>query len=255
MLALDFDGVVCDALTECASVTWYAGHHEGDFTSIPGLPDAVDAVPAWFIEHFRTIRDFSRTLDDFMVANTVTEPISTRAEFERAKEAAGPDQLARLATVAEAVRATWRERDLFQWISLHALYPGIAALLRHSSQPVAIVSAKDEASIREILEFHDLTGNVTEVIGSCSDKRAAVATLMDDGADTGSPVVFVDDNLTNVISVSSLPVTARWATWGYHTPEDVRRAKDYSTSLITLETLHELLPIAELVTTQPEGQS
>ncbi len=239
MLALDFDGVVCDALGECAAVTWLAGRATSP-EDWP-LPAAVASVPPPFLTTFASVRAYSRTLADFMVANAVPAgPTIGRAEFRRHRAAAGVARLADQARLAESIRAYWREAQPEQWIGLHTVHAEVAALIRAAPEPVAIVSAKDAESIRAILDAAGLSDDIGAVVGSCRDKPAALAELVADN--DGRPVIFIDDNLDNVLAASSRPgVDGRWAGWGYHGREDELTADDLGIGPLSLDALPALL--------------
>jgi len=224
-LALDFDGVVVDALTECAAVTWFAG--PGASTADPDLPQAVDDLPADYLTTFAQVRAYSRTLDDFMVANTLyprAEPVD-RAVFEAALAGGDPGERARAAAAAERIRGRWRGQQFRQWARLHTVRQELAELLRTTPHSVVVVSAKDAASIRAILAHHGLDGVVSRIIGSCRDKPAALQRLRDTHPKARvEGVVLIDDSVANVIAAREAGVQAQWALWGYHGPEDFRLA-------------------------------
>ncbi len=81
------------------------------------------------------------------------------------------------------------------WLGLHELYPPVARLLRENAGSVAVVTAKDAASVRTVLEFHGLGDTVAEVIGECGQKAEAVRDLCERGRIAPAAVTFVDDNL------------------------------------------------------------
>lgn len=254
MLALDFDGVICDALDECAAVTWFAAIRAADPTPPPRLPEALDRVPPAFLEVFRSVRGYARTLADFMVANTLAEPVTSHAGFDRAKQAAGPELLTRQAAAGEAIRAQWRSDQFTEWITLHTVYPGVTELITDFEGTIAIVSAKDTASINEILAFHRLGARVTTVIGSCHDKPAALTRLLAENPAERRRAVFIDDNLGNILDAAALPIATLWATWGYHTPEDLDTAHGRAITSATLDTVHDLVLTRGHHTTTSERQ-
>jgi len=242
VLALDFDGVMCDALAECAAVTWHAGSgpHIAD---VPRVGRAVAEVPPAFLTTFASVRPYCRTLEDFMVTNAVPAGRKVdRVVFEQYRDQLGRARLAAQAEFGEQLRARWRTNEFQEWVALHTVYPGISELIHSSQQPVAIVSAKDAESIWAILEHHGLAEHVHTVVGSCTDKRPALTALPDR---SGEPVTFVDDNLANAIAADALPrVQAWWATWGYHSPEDMAAAARQGIRTISLDRLAELQPLA-----------
>lgn len=238
MLALDFDGVVCDALAECAAITWHASRQTSETGEVQ---KALAQVPEAFLTTFANVRRYSRTLDDFMVANAlVPGQRIDRQVFDLARTTAGSAFLAAQAAVGEQIRAAWRTQDTTGWVALHSIYPGIAELIRSGGQRVVIVSAKDADSIWAILEHHTLATHVDTVVGSCHDKKMALSALSTRYVE---PMIFVDDNLSNAAAAAALSgITSRWATWGYHSPEDEPVARQLGIRAITLNQLDELQP-------------
>lgn len=238
MLALDFDGVVCDALRECAAVTWYAGHPELRADVRPD--EAAEAVPRAFLRTFASVRAYSRTLADFMVANAVAPgTIVDRASFARRRLDVGQEQLDARALLGESIRARWRDQHRGVWLRMHRVHDEVGDVLRCTSEPVAIVSAKDAESIRAILGAARLDDHVGPVVGSCTDKPAALTELAAEA--WPDRLVFVDDNLDNALAASRLPgVDSRWAHWGYHGPEDDRAAAQAGIAPLSLDDLSRL---------------
>ncbi|MGI8536382.1 MAG: HAD family hydrolase [Mycobacteriales bacterium] len=237
MLALDFDGVVCDGLGECAAITWHASRQTSETGEVQ---KALAQVPEAFLTTFAGVRRYSRTLDDFMVANAlVPGQRIDRQAFDLARTTAGSAALAAQAAVGEQIRAAWRTQDTTGWVALHSIYPGMAELIRSGGQRVVIVSAKDADSIWAILEHHTLATHVDTVVGSCHDKTRALSAL----STRHDEMIFVDDNLSNAAGAAALlGITSRWATWGYHSPEDEPVARQLGIRAIALNQLDELQP-------------
>jgi phosphoglycolate phosphatase-like HAD superfamily hydrolase len=242
LLALDFDGVVCDALEECALVTWL-GIHPLD-PSLSG-PDRLGAVPAEFIARFRTVRDYARLLDHFVVAHLPESAgIASQADFDRLFDALSPEYVRQFTDTATRAREWLRTREPEFWLDLHTLYPGIADLLRRYRGSVVVVTAKDADSVRAILARHGLDGTVAEVFGECSRKDETVREV---SARWGVPlerVTFVDDNLTNAARVAATGARVRWAQWGYQTPEHRAEAERLALTPLHLADLASLTPVA-----------
>ena len=231
LLALDFDGVVVDALLECAVVT-RAGADPA-YRSYE-LADAVSRMRDDYLEKFSSVRPYSRTLQDFMVTNAIDRPIRNLAEFEAARDEAGPTRLSSEARAAQSQRGVWRDRDPSGWLQLHRDYPGVAELIRSHRGGVWVVSNKDAASIDAILAHLGLAEHVSGVVGEASDKAAVVRRLVDDHGD----VTFVDDNVANVASVGQVAgATGLWATWGYHSHEDRALSARLRLQRLTLDAL------------------
>ncbi|MFH8403874.1 HAD family hydrolase [Streptomyces sp. NPDC018019] len=225
MLVLDFDGVIADAFLECALVTYYAEHDPEQLAARP-VRDLADALPKSFLVRFRTVRKYARLLEDFMAArDPAAEAIRSTADHEALLARLSPKKLAALASGASAVRAALRTAQPGPWLDMHTLYPGVHELLhRHRGRGTSIVTAKDAASVWEILAHHRLENTVVEVVGDCSDKRSAVLALAAADGLPNDAVTFVDDHITNALAVRDTGARSLWAWWGYHTDEHIERA-------------------------------
>ncbi|GGL80473.1 hypothetical protein GCM10010129_25110 [Streptomyces fumigatiscleroticus] len=217
VLAVDFDGVVADALQECALVTWLGGR--GPHASVPGA-EQLQRLPEEFVQRFRHIRNYARVLDHFVVAHLPgADAVDSQTAFDTLFSGLEPEYVRAFAEAAGAARERLRTGEPDFWLGLHTLYPGMADLLRRFSGRVVVVTAKDEDSVRAILARHGLGHTVREVFGECGDKAGAV---LDVSARWDVPVgniTFIDDNLANVRKVAETGARARWALWGYATPE------------------------------------
>ena len=223
LLVLDFDGVVVDALTECALVTWL-GVHPPD----PRRPVSANtaAMPPAFVERFGLVRAYSRILDHFLVAHRpAAGRMRTPADFDRIFASLPGQYVAGFVAAATAARRRCRTEEPDVWLDLHTIYPGMPGLLARHAGAVAVVTAKDAGSVQAILGRHGLDGAVLEIIGESRDKAAAVRALTARHGTAPDRVTFVDDNLANVRQVAATGADAYWATWGYHTPADRAEAR------------------------------
>lgn len=223
MLILDFDGVICDALTECALVTWLGVHPPAPSAPVSAY---APAMPRGFLERFRTIRDYARTLDHFVTAHRpMAAYLTSQAGFDRLYRSIADVFVTEFTAQASAARARCRDEEPEYWTGLHTLYPGVDGLLRRHAGKVCIVTAKDADSVWRILRHHKVDDTVAEVIGESSRKADAVRTLAARYGVSAAECTFIDDNLTNAVQVAGTGARALWATWGYHTPEHEAEAK------------------------------
>lgn len=232
-VVLDFDGVVCDGSTECALVTWY-GHFNRpveEFSTI-GLPH----VPATFLQRFRDLRGYARHLDHFLVPLLGgVEELPSQREFD-VMFAAIPESIregfrTRVDAYRAAVRRTYRE----EWLAHHSIYPGIGDGLRALEGDWYIVTAKDTASVLEVLAQRQIRLDPSRIYGEQTDKRAALREIGD--LESSRTVVFVDDSHANVVAARADGVAAYWANWGFHNPEQAAAAQRSQTPTLTLEML------------------
>ncbi len=235
MLAIDFDGVVCDALAECALVTWLGSDGRRSWTS--GSTE-LRRMPRGFVQRFRHVRDYARVLDHFVLAHVPYAAwLSGQKDFDRVFGSLPDGYVRRFTSAAGAARTTIRRDEPEFWLGMHTLYPGVADLLRRHAGRTAIVTAKDEDSVRAILRRHDLEHTVLEVVGECARKAEAVRDLCTRHGVDPARATFVDDNLTNVRRVGAVGVRTLWATWGYQTPDDRAAADRYGVRRLGLSEL------------------
>jgi phosphoglycolate phosphatase-like HAD superfamily hydrolase len=231
VLVLDFDGVIADAFDECALVAW-RGVRPNERGTAASLPDAA------FIERFRVLRPYCRTLDHFIMAHVPgSETVTHQAEFDRRFARIGRGRAAAFAERATAARHGLRERDPAAWAAMHTLYPGVGDLIRGSGAPVVIVTAKDEPSVRAVLAAHGLEAAVGSVSGECHDKAREVERLCAEAGLEASAAVFVDDNLDNVLRVRATGARSLWADWGYSTSDQRERAEALGVEVLGLADL------------------
>jgi phosphoglycolate phosphatase-like HAD superfamily hydrolase len=237
-LIVDFDGVVCDALVECALVTWLGLYPPSPKTPVSAY---LPAMPDGFRSRFAKVRDYSRTLHHFVVAHRAAAGnVTSQAEFDRIYGALTPATVASFVAAATAARQRCRVEESAFWLDLHTLYPGIREVLERHAGTIAVITAKDAESVWTILRRQGLSDAVGHVIGECARKADAVRELCGRYRVRSSEVTFIDDNLTNVQHVASTGAQVYWATWGYHTPEDIAAARRLRVHRLSLADLNQL---------------
>jgi len=222
-LAIDFDGVICDSIEECAVVTWNALRiRDLDVTG----EQLTSGVPAEFRTRFARVRNYARALGHFAVALApAADQIETQIDFDRIYRAIPPDQVHAFVAGVQRVRALLRGQQVQAWCRMHRIFPGIPRLLAQFTGRAHVVTARDAASTWHVLAAHGLDPHIATVIGDCSDKAIAIDRLCARLAIAPERVVFVDDNLANVQAVAATGATALWARWGWHTAEHEIRAR------------------------------
>lgn len=233
VLALDFDGVVCDGRSEYFETAWQAY-----VAAWPG--PLATARPAAVAARFRALRPLIESgwemplLVHALLAGVDAEALASRAAWLQA----APELLQRAGVSAEAlgralnrVRDDWFARDAAGWLAHHRFYPGVPdrlVSLLDGPTRVVIVTTKTERFARALLAGADRRLAALTVIGRDPavpvPKPAILRRLADagrlDAAATG--LWFVEDML------ETLEATARrddlggvrlfLADWGYNTP-------------------------------------
>jgi phosphoglycolate phosphatase-like HAD superfamily hydrolase len=237
VLALDFDGVICDSLLECAIVSWnsHFGCAVGDFAA-----DGLTRIPKDYLDHFGAIRGYARHLGHFLLPLLGgREVFGTQAEYDAAFGALSERLVARFVERAETYRSAVRQRYRQSWLQSHTVYPGVLDVLqRHRPY---VVTARDRASVLELLAAVDVPLEASQVYGGRWDKGPALADIADREAIPRAALIFVDDNLHTVAAALRAGFTAHWARWGFAAPEHHALADRLGVPAIDLAELAALL--------------
>lgn len=247
VLALDFDGVCCDARRE------YFESSRRAFARVwPGEP----LPPEEAFEAFCALRPVILSGWEMPVLLRAVVTGRPRAEildgWERVRgelvgtgSAAGDALVARLGRALDDVRREWIAADAPGWLALHAPYLTVDELRRLVAAPARslLVTTKEGAFARLVLEDWGVT--LADVQGKetgphkCDNLRAAIAAWR---AERGvrPRLAFVEDRLETLRHVATHPdlddVALYLAAWGYNT--DAARAAaraDVRIRLLTLE--------------------
>ncbi|MCU0303866.1 MAG: hypothetical protein MUC56_07410 [Thermoanaerobaculales bacterium] len=235
VLALDFDGVVCDSLREvlATALATYEAMTPGS-PLIAGLRarhgdgrwHALDLAGDPVIRLFTDLMPLGNRAEDFGVALRAADDRVELADqeaydaFHTTFEAAW---LERFHRAFYEQRASARAIDPGAWIALHAPYPAVLDLLRRRAGDAtyALVTAKDRRSARLLLDHLGVGGLFRPDL--VLDKETGVsktAHLTAVRERTGAPfetITFVDDKVNHLLAVAPLGVRPVLAGWGFNT--------------------------------------
>jgi phosphoglycolate phosphatase-like HAD superfamily hydrolase len=240
ILALDFDGVLCDGMREYFESAWRACRRL--------RPDAPLAPPSGLFEGFARLRPLVETGWEMTAVVHALRAGAAPAALEKDWR---PDAwLADLGATREAataaldrVRDEWIAADEHGWLESHRFYPGVIERLRglaDGSVAVYVVTTKEGRFARQLLRRQGIELPEGHVYGKEArrPKRVILVELAGD-CDAGR-VWFVEDRLTTLQDAKTEPTLARaglfLAAWGYNTPEDREAARrDDRIVLLALE--------------------
>jgi phosphoglycolate phosphatase-like HAD superfamily hydrolase len=230
VLALDFDGVICDSLEEALLISWnaYTGAPVRAFVE-PGLA----GIPSEVIDRFTRCRPFARHLGHWLVPFTVRSVPSSHAEFLARYDELTTAMIKAFTSAARRYRAQVRRDHTDQWLAHHRVQPELAAAVADAY----IVTARDSRSVRQILSAHAIDIDERRIFGSRSSKQGALRAIALREAVEPAAVTLVDDNIENCIAAQAAGHGAWWATWGYNSPADHALAAGHDITPITVEAL------------------
>ncbi|NKB68955.1 MAG: HAD family hydrolase [Candidatus Latescibacteria bacterium] len=236
ILALDFDGVLCDSARELALSAWRAGAAIWPDWQNQEPPDIL-------LEQFKKARPVLETGHEAIPLlallhqglDTETLMLNAHEQIAAMRRQIGHDENALNDLLAGARRA-WVEADLEGWLAAHGFYPGTVEGAKDAlaeGVAVYIITTKQEAFTRRLLQAQGLILPderiySLEQIKELGGKSGVLAGLLQAHPET--PIAFVEDRLETLEAVLARPDLGRvhtyLADWGFNTAATRERAGD-----------------------------
>ncbi len=233
VLALDFDGVVCDGLKEYFQTAWKAycliwqpSDVQADETLAPKfyrlrpvvetgweMPILIRALVIG-IEEERILQDWT----------TIAAQITSETNLKSSE----------VSTIVDTIRDEWIAQDLDGWLNEHQFYPGVIDKLHQilgSSTNFVIISTKEGRFIKQLLQKQGIELADSQVYGKES-KRPKYQILQELKQSYGeaAEVWFVEDRFKTLQAVknqASLETVQLFlADWGYNTKAERQAAQN-----------------------------
>jgi phosphoglycolate phosphatase-like HAD superfamily hydrolase len=230
ILALDFDGVICDGLIEYFATTQRT--YEQLWHQDRNLEELA--------QNFYKLRPVIETgwempvlLRSLVLGVSEAEIFSNWSAI--ADNIVRAEKLDRM-TVSQKldrVRDNWIQEDLAGWLSLHRFYPGIIDRLQqiiNSPIQLYIVTTKEGRFVEQLLQQQAIELPAPQIIGK-EVKRPKYETLriLKNEASSNNIIWFVEDRLSALQQVRQQAdlqdVTVFLADWGYNIEVDRQRAQ------------------------------
>jgi phosphoglycolate phosphatase-like HAD superfamily hydrolase len=243
ILALDFDGVVCDGLLEYFVTTkqayeqiWSAEVEDSFSPSFYRLRPVIETGWEMPILLRALVTGISEAdiLQDFQaIALQITEAEGLSKQMVVQK--------------LDGVRDDWIKHNLADWLSLHRFYPGVMEQLRqivNSAVKLYIVTTKEGRFVQQLLQQQGIDLPTAQIIGKESKrpKYETLRILRDRHQQPGEniQITFVEDRLKALQQVAQQDdlkfVKLFLADWGYNLEGDrAIAAQDRRIKLLSLE--------------------
>ncbi|MDA7493388.1 hypothetical protein OAL12_00345 [Akkermansiaceae bacterium] len=223
VVALDFDGVVCDSINECL-VTGYNAWGRL-FGNEKRWATSYNDVPLALRESFRVRRYFVRPAKHYgLLINELLHGRYPRDQisFDLLAKKTSLDLDAFESTFFEC-REELRRQDIRAWMDLHRLYPfNNEWFAKMESSSVHVVTTKDAQSVRELNRHFGLGFDETLIWDKdrTEDKSQAILQIAEIHQCDTKDIIFVDDHPDHLALVKeNTKAKCFWASWGY-TPRD-----------------------------------
>ncbi|MBW4657217.1 MAG: HAD family hydrolase [Drouetiella hepatica Uher 2000/2452] len=248
LLALDFDGVVCDGLIEYFQTSW--------LTYCQIWKPVDDVPPPGLAERFYHLRPVIETGWEMpLLVRSLLEDIpeaelfahwATIAQQQLQKLALTPGEIA---AQLDGVRDAWINADAEDWLAQQRFYPGVVDRLRQviqSETQLFIITTKEQRFVRQLLQQQQIEIPESRIFGKeakqpKADTLRALIQKFTQELDESVTVWFVEDRLKTLHNIAPQPdlaaVKLYLADWGYNTEADreVARQSD-RIHLLSLET-------------------
>ncbi|NET48414.1 MAG: HAD family hydrolase [Merismopedia sp. SIO2A8] len=252
ILALDFDGVICDGLIEYFQTAWQA------YCQIWNLSDLTP--PDGLAEQFYGLRPVIETgwempvlLRSLLLNTSSTDIFQDWPTIARAQMSADGIEKKALADAVDGCRDRWIQSDLDHWLAQHRFYPGVLETLTqflNSHTHTVIISTKEGRFIHRLLQqqgidmpreliygkevkrpkYETLRLVIEDVIQQGKSQVSSDLAMENTVASQHSRVMFVEDRLKALQAVTTQSdlksVQLFLADWGYNTEGDRTLAKE-----------------------------
>lgn len=244
ILALDFDGVICDGLIEYFATTkktygqiWTETKYAVDDNLAPKFYRLRPVIETGWempvllralilaIPEADILADWSAVATGIITAEKLDKQI--------------------LAQTLDRVRDNWITTDLDSWLKLHRFYPGVIPRLKQvvdSQTQLYIVTTKEGRFVKQLLQQVGIELPTERIIGKESQrpKYETLRLLRDSLAGNKTEIWFVEDRIKALQQVQQQPdltmVRLFLADWGYNLEGDRALAdRDPNLQLLSLE--------------------
>ena len=253
VLALDFDGVVCDSVRECFATALAA--YDALVPDSPlisrirgrrgeGRWHALDLMDDPVAISFENMVPLGNRAEDFGVSLRAAEgflELTDQGAYDTFYATVDPGWLAAYHEAFYEQRAAACAFDMHGWLDLHAPYPAFVELLQRRSPEVilALATAKDRRSAEVLLDHLGLGGLFAP---ECVlDKRTGVtktahlSALKDRLGVEFDEITFVDDKVNHLQTVAPLGVRPVLAGWGFNTPREHALAQQHDIAIANID--------------------
>jgi phosphoglycolate phosphatase-like HAD superfamily hydrolase len=230
VLALDFDGVLCDSARETGITGWKVARDLWQDMVEPLPPQSL--LDKFF--HARPVIEtgfeailMMRLLKDGAEPEDLLESFQWRLQEYLVRP--GTDAV-RLKRLYGAVRDRWIQEDPQGWLSLSPLYPGVGKTLNNLPSGVScyIVTTKQERFVQQLLEYNGVPCALDHIFGLDRGMTKEAMLLLFLERHPNNRVHLVEDRLATLKRVLPQPdlaaVRLHMACWGYNTESECREA-------------------------------
>lgn len=236
-LALDFDGVIADSISECLVI----GHNAYVmFTRTGERICRLEELTETHLAESRRLRNFIRSGEDYVYINLAIDR-KARIQNQQEYDSFVNQHLKLKNTFYDLF---YKEREFFSstkedlWIELNPLYRGMKQFLLQfpSKERLFIITTKKIKYVFKILSGNSIylkKENCFSASGK-DTKLKIIQNLLDANNISSDDFHYIDDQVDTLIEVKESGVHCLLAEWGYTTPQQISRAEKENIAAIKL---------------------
>ncbi|NJK68350.1 MAG: HAD family hydrolase [Microcoleus sp. CSU_2_2] len=224
ILALDFDGVICDGMIEYFQTAWRTYCQIWKPTQT--VPDSNLAASFYRVRPaIETGWEMPLLIRALLSGITEEQILLEWSNIVPKLMTENGLKAAEVGAMLDGLRDNWIAEDLAGWLSLHRFYPGVTESLhklQESLVKVAIVTTKEGRFVRGLLQLAGVQMPSELIFGKEYNKpKHQILREFMTAAGNDSRIWFVEDRLKTLLSVKQQPdlsaVRLFLADWGYNT--------------------------------------
>ncbi len=231
LLALDFDGVLCNGLREYFQTSWRV--YQQVWSDQP-LTLSLEALEREFCQLRPVITvgwEMPLLLRAILEGTPAQEVLQDWPKVRDRLLAAYHLTATDLGERVDSLRDRWIQTDWQNWLALHDFYEGVVAALQRwqaQGQPLAIVTTKEQRFVTYLLAQAGISFPRAAIYGKEQQQpKADILKALQSAY--GAPLWFVEDRLGALLQVAATPELETTelflATWGYTTAGDRAQAE------------------------------
>ncbi|MBF0312055.1 MAG: HAD family hydrolase [Oligoflexia bacterium] len=230
VVALDFDGVICDSAKECMFVSYmaYVKSSDNHIKINTKLRES-------FLNHRYLVRDPKNfyLLWKVIIEGSISQYAGKQDLFEERAKNEKDENFNSFRERYFQTRKKLKVTNIKTWLRKNPLYPNVEAVINKLlvDYPVYIITTKDIESVQDILYFHGITPTKIYDGSTFTQKGMIINQLQAQHSKEGKKCViyYVDDQFSDLQSCQSAGAVVRWATWGYGLkPESITALESFA---------------------------
>ena len=235
VVALDFDGVICDSVDELAA----SGFRAAGSLWPSEIPKQ---IPSDYFNQFRLLRPVIETgFESILLSRMIIGQLNPDEIFTSfkvlCKQTMNTYQIPReyLITQFSQVRNNWIREDPAGWLNHHRFYRNIPFILSELLKQcqVYIITTKEKKFAQRLLKLIEIPIKSNNIFGLKEGKKWTVLQrLISNGDENEGGFFYIDDRFKTLQKLSGISeltgVKLYLATWGYNVEEDHMSALEHT---------------------------